>query len=225
MIIWFQNHPAQNFQGIPMIFQQILLLLRNVYATFLLQLLQFWKKFFLKRYELNLYLWQSSIYCSWHCLFEILWVRYWELSDLFSMPLFWLLYLCFMLKDLLSNTLVTITPFSMSVETFKLPKWLNDIKSFCQCRSHKRHGFNPWVKKIPWRRKWQPTPVPLPGKCHWQRNLVGYSPCGFKEWGTTEHAHTLKLSSLICVVLILWYDVNHDVILSWCNIMIWELDY
>ena len=38
-IIRFQNHPAQNFQGIPMIFQQILLLLRNVYATFLLQLL------------------------------------------------------------------------------------------------------------------------------------------------------------------------------------------
>lgn len=37
MIIQFQNHPAQNFQGIPMIFQQILLLLRSVYATLLLQ--------------------------------------------------------------------------------------------------------------------------------------------------------------------------------------------
>ena len=34
----------------------------------------------------------------------------------------------------------------------------------CQCRRHKRPGFKPWVGKIPWRRKWQPTPVLLPGK-------------------------------------------------------------
>ena len=41
-----------------------------------------------------------------------------------------------------------------------------------------RPGFNPWVRKIPWRRKWQPTPVLLPGKSHGQRSLVGYS-----QWG------------------------------------------
>ena len=41
--------------------------------------------------------------------------------------------------------------------------------------------FDPWVGKIPWRRKWQPTPVFLPGKCHGQRSLVGYSPWGCKE--------------------------------------------
>ena len=40
----------------------------------------------------------------------------------------------------------------------------------------KRHGFNPWVRKIPWRRKWQPTPVFLLGKFHGQRSLAGYSP-------------------------------------------------
>ena len=45
-------------------------------------------------------------------------------------------------------------------------------ESACQCR---RHGFIPWVGKIPWRRKWQPTPVFLPGKSHRQRNLAGYS--------------------------------------------------
>ena len=39
-----------------------------------------------------------------------------------------------------------------------------------------RPGFNPWVGKIPWRRKWQPTLVLLPGKFHEQRSLVGYSP-------------------------------------------------
>ena len=47
----------------------------------------------------------------------------------------------------------------------------NGKKSTCQCR---RHGFNPWVRKMPWRRKWQPTPVFLPGKSHGQRSLTGY---------------------------------------------------
>ena len=40
----------------------------------------------------------------------------------------------------------------------------------CQCRGHKRYGFNPWVGKIPWRRAWQPTPVFLPGESHGQRS-------------------------------------------------------
>ena len=47
-----------------------------------------------------------------------------------------------------------------------------------------RPGFNPWVRKIPWRRKWQPTPVFLPGKFHGWRSLVGYSPWG----GRVRHA-------------------------------------
>ena len=45
----------------------------------------------------------------------------------------------------------------------------------CQCRRHKRHEFNPCVRKIPWRRKWQSTPVFLPGKSHGQRSLAGYT--------------------------------------------------
>ena len=44
----------------------------------------------------------------------------------------------------------------------------------------------PWVGKIPWRRKWQPTPVSLPGKSHGQRSLVSCSPWGRKESGMTE---------------------------------------
>ena len=52
-----------------------------------------------------------------------------------------------------------------------------------QCR---RCGFNPWVWKIRWRRKWQPTPVSLPGKSHGQKRLEGYSPPGRKESDTTE---------------------------------------
>ena len=42
---------------------------------------------------------------------------------------------------------------------------------------------------MPWRRKWQPTPVRLPGKSHGWRNLVGYSPWGRKESDTTERLH------------------------------------
>ena len=51
---------------------------------------------------------------------------------------------------------------------------------------HKRHGFGPWVGKIPWRRVWQPTPVFLPGESHGQRSLVGYSPRVHKGSDTTE---------------------------------------
>ena len=58
------------------------------------------------------------------------------------------------------------------------------VKILLQCR---RHGFNLWVKKIPRRRAWQPTPVFLPGESHGQRSLVGYSPRGHKESDTTEH--------------------------------------
>ena len=56
----------------------------------------------------------------------------------------------------------------------------------CQCRRHKRLRFDPWVRKIPWRRAWQPIPVFLPGKSHGQRSLVGYSPQGHKESNMTE---------------------------------------
>ena len=50
----------------------------------------------------------------------------------------------------------------------------------------KRPWFDPWVRKIPWRREWQATPVFLPGEFCGQRSLVGYSPWGLKESGTTE---------------------------------------
>ena len=54
---------------------------------------------------------------------------------------------------------------------------------------------NPWVRKIPWSRKWQPTSVFMPGKFHGQRSLVGYSPWGCRvghDWATecTSHTHS-----------------------------------
>ena len=62
-----------------------------------------------------------------------------------------------------------------------LPWRLSGKESACQCR---RHRFDPWVGKIPWSRKGQPTPVFLPGKSHEQRSVVGYSP-----WGRNRVRH------------------------------------
>ena len=58
-----------------------------------------------------------------------------------------------------------------------------------------RPGFSPWLGKI-WRRKWQPTPVSLPGKSHGRWNLVGYSPWGRKESDVTERLHFTSLLDL-----------------------------
>ena len=55
-----------------------------------------------------------------------------------------------------------------------------------QCRRRKRREFNPWVRKISWRRAWQLTPVFLPGESHGQWSLEGYNPWGHKEMDTTE---------------------------------------
>jgi len=49
------------------------------------------------------------------------------------------------------------------------------------------HKFDPWARKILWKRKWQPSPVFLPGKLFGQRNLAGYSPWCHKESAMTEH--------------------------------------
>ena len=68
--------------------------------------------------------------------------------------------------------------------------------STSQYRRHKRHGFTPRVGKIPRSRKWQPTPLFLPGKFHGNMNLAGYSPWGLKVSDMTEqlstrtHTHT-----------------------------------
>ena len=63
----------------------------------------------------------------------------------------------------------------------------------CQCRRHKRCGFDPWVGKIPQRRKWQPTPVSLLGKLHGQTRLVGCNPWGLKELDMLSHGASMHI--------------------------------
>ena len=73
-----------------------------------------------------------------------------------------------------------------------LPWWFRQKRTCLQCR---RPGFDPWVRKIPWRREWLPTPVLLHGEFHGQRSLGGYSPWGHKELDTTERLFFLIFES------------------------------
>ena len=76
-----------------------------------------------------------------------------------------------------------IPPYFVRYFHIGLSWWLSDKESACQCR---RPGFNPWVGKIPWVRKWQPTLVFLPGKSHGQRSLTDYN-----WWGCERVRHNL----------------------------------
>ena len=71
-----------------------------------------------------------------------------------------------------------------------LPWWFRWWRICLQCG---RHGFDPWVRKIPWRRKWQPTPVFLPGEFHAQRSLAGYSP-----WEVIGGINPATWGSVLC---------------------------
>ena len=84
-----------------------------------------------------------------------------------------------------------------------LPRWHSGKESACQCRRCKRHRFDPWVGKIPWRRKWQPSPVFLPGKSHGQRSLEGYHPWDCKDLDTAEHSHTQdRAKRMVAAILV-----------------------
>ena len=76
-------------------------------------------------------------------------------------------------------------------------------ESGCQCRKCKKPEFHPWVGKIPSNRKWQSTPVFLPGNSHGQRSLAGCSPWGPKESDLTErlstHTHTNIVFSVVTI--------------------------
>ena len=82
-----------------------------------------------------------------------------------------------------------------------LPRWLSVEKSICLCRRHRICRFDTWVRNIPWRREWHPTPVFLPGESHGQRSQAGYSPWGNKELKWLSHsAHTSQLTYSIALV-------------------------
>ena len=77
---------------------------------------------------------------------------------------------------------------------------------------HRRYGFNPWLGKIHWRRKWQPTSVFLPGKSHRQRILTSYSPWVRKESDATEWLKLSIFTLLRCTIL--WVLKNIYIVMS-----------
>ena len=70
--------------------------------------------------------------------------------------------------------------------TMGFPGGSSGKEFICQCRRHKRSGIDPWVRKIPWKRAWQPTPEFLPGESHGQSILAGYRLWSTKKLDMTE---------------------------------------
>ena len=89
-----------------------------------------------------------------------------------------------MLRRIRQKTLILIMYRNRTKQVRGFPGGTGGKEPTCLCRRHEKPGFNLWVRKIPWRRKWQPTPVFLPGESHEQRSLAGYSPWGRKESDT-----------------------------------------
>ena len=91
-----------------------------------------------------------------------------------------------------------------------LPWWASlmaqRVRICLQCRRHRRHGFDPWVGKIPWRKKWQLAPAFLPDKSHGQRHLMGYSSRVCKESDMTEWLRRLVAKRRAFFVLLRWSE-------------------
>ena len=97
-------------------------------------------------------------------------------------------------------------------------RWHSGKESRCR-----RHGFDPQVGKISCRRKWQPTPVLLPGEFHGLRRLVGYSPRSRKESDTTEqlhfHFHPKYTHAYVCVNVYLHMDGGISSVQFSCSVV------
>ena len=96
-----------------------------------------------------------------------------------------------------------ITP-NASEGTSALPRWLSGKESACKCG--RRGSFPSLGRSSPWRRKWQPTPIFLPGESHGQRSLAGYSSWSSKESDTTEatkHSTEHKVRHMMFLLLCL----------------------
>ena len=130
---------------------------------------------------------------TWTCLLEECHWTHYAWHCLFLPPSWypWYHYIHSPLKQLSSCYLHPYFMLSLLPGFSGLPSWLRQWSICLQCG---RPAFNPWFGKILWRRKWQPTPVLLPGKSH-GRSLVGYSPWGCKESDMTEWLNILSFKA------------------------------
>ena len=117
--------------------------------------------------------------------------------------------LCLSLSAYLSlhdECLLLLSQFSYL--SISLSRWLSGKETTCWCRIH---GFDPWVWKIPQRRKWEPTPALLSGKSRGQGSLVGYNPWGRKEsdvtwWLNSNNRIQRKVCNLCDYILLLIFN-------------------
>ena len=94
-----------------------------------------------------------------------------------------------------ATAVVVITVITVWTRMWDFPDGASGKEPACQCRRCKTHGFDPWVRKIPCRKKLQPTPVILPGESPWTKEPGGLQSIGFQRvkhnWGYLAHMHKL----------------------------------
>ena len=94
----------------------------------------------------------------------------------------------------------TVTPCDI-----QLPRWLTEKESACQCR---RHKFDPWVRKILWRRKWQPNSSTLTWEIRWTEEPGGLQSIGLQESGMTEqlNSNNIHIYTHVCVCVCVYFN-------------------
>ena len=84
----------------------------------------------------------------------------------------------------------------------RFPSGISGKEPACQCRRHKKWGFDPWIEEIPWKRAWQPTPVVLPTEIPWTERPGGPQSIGSQRvshsWSDLAHTHVSTDSDILC---------------------------
>ena len=126
---------------------------------------------------------------------------------IFILFILYILYILilYIFKGYIITFVIVITNYCLY--SYGFPGGAGGKEPACQRRRRKRHGFKPWLGKIPWRRAWQPTPEFLPGESHGQRSLVGHSPWSHKELAMTE---VTEQTCTLGVFLVLWAYFRPD---------------
>ena len=129
------------------------------------------------------------------------------------------------IQEFISGCLFCSIDWHICIYASQLPQWLSRWRICLQWRRHRRCRFNPWVKKIPWRRKWQPCPVFLPKKSPGQRSLGGLESKRSQKVKKTEQLSTHFLpnlhSSCLYFLYVLKSEASSFAVLSKIALPIW----
>ena len=134
----------------------------------------------------------NSNLISLRCLFSSRWEACcWGKGDSFSPP-------TLQVSIFVWNLKLACVPSHLRVSAQTRNFILYYTEPTCQCRRLKRHGFNPWVGKMPWSRKWQPTPVFWPGESMDKvPSRLGNRSCGYLQWKIIDHRRNKSIEVLM----------------------------